>query len=63
MYTFIPISDFLILDRTGRDRFRAIAIAPRRLDALLTGMRHHLFVERAVQIGFGDEAGAHAVRR
>ena len=39
-----------------------VAITPCRLDAFLPDMRHHLLVQRPVEIGFGDEAGAHAVR-
>ena len=39
-----------------------VAITPCRLDAFLPDMRHHLLVQHPVEIGFGDEAGAHAVR-
>ena len=49
--------------RAGRHRLGPPAVAPRCVDILLPGMGHDLLIERAIQIGFGNEAGAHAMRR
>lgn len=46
-----------------RDRHGVPATALRCVDIFLPSMGDDLLIERAAQIGFGNEAGAHAMRR
>jgi hypothetical protein len=58
-----PRSEIQQPGRAGGHDLGALAVAPCGGDALLPGVLLDLLVERAVQVGLGDEAGAQAVRR